>query len=297
MKRCLQCSDSFDGQLAQCPSCQYSPAKVDGFIAYSPQYARDGGGFKPGYYADLARLEGGNFWFRARNQLILWAIRKYCPGFKSLLEIGCGTAYVLSGIAKAYPEARLQGSEIFVAGLGFALERLPAADFVQMDARQIPYREEFDVIGAFDVIEHIEEDQQVLSQMYDALKPGGRILITVPQHSWLWSETDEYACHVRRYSAAELHSKIELAGFKIERSTSFVSLLLPAMMASRLGKRKEKEEHAFDPLAEFNISSRLNAALEQVLRLERGLIDGGLNLPMGGSRLVVASKPAATRGH
>ncbi|MDM0122293.1 class I SAM-dependent methyltransferase [Variovorax arabinosiphilus] len=289
MKRCLHCNASFDSEHNRCPACGQGPSEVDGFVAYASALARGGGGFKAHYYTELARMEGENFWFRARNALILWAIQKYCAPFQSFLEIGCGTAYVLSGVAAAYPRARLSGSEIFVAGLGFAAERLPAADFVQMDAREIPYRDEFDVIGAFDVIEHIEEDERVLSQMHAALKPGGHILLTVPQHSWLWSDADEYACHVRRYNAAELHRKVEAAGFKLLRSTSFVSALLPAMMASRLARRKSPGQ-AFDPVAEFNIPPWLNATLETILGLERGLIRAGVRLPIGGSRLVVARK-------
>lgn len=289
MKRCLQCNASFGSEHNRCPACGQGPSEVDGFVAYAPALARGGGGFKAHYYTELARMEGENFWFRARNALILWAIQKYCVPFQSFLEVGCGTAYVLSGVAAAYPKARLSGSEIFVAGLGFAAERLPAADFVQMDAREIPYRDEFDVIGAFDVIEHIEEDERVLSQMHAALKPGGHILLTVPQHSWLWSDADEYACHVRRYNAAELHRKVEAAGFKLLRSTSFVSALLPAMMASRLAHRKSPGQ-AFDPTAEFNIPPWINATLEAILGLERRLIRAGVRLPIGGSRLVVARK-------
>lgn len=259
-------------------------------MSYAPEYARGGGGFKANYYAELARLEGANFWFRARNALILWAIRKYCASFESFLEIGCGTAYVLSGVAGAFPHARLRGSEIFVAGLEFAAERLPSADFMQMDAREIPFRDEFDVVGAFDVLEHIEEDERVLAQVYAALKPGGCLLLTVPQHPWLWSAADAYACHVRRYRPTELHRKMKNAGFEVRRSTSFVTALLPALMASRLA-RTNAVGQKFDPLAEFNISFWLNAMLEKVLAFERGLIRVGMNLPVGGSRLIVARKP------
>lgn len=289
MRRCLHCDTSFDSGQCHCLACGQGPSEVDGFVAYAPALATGGGGFKAHYYADLARMESENFWFRARNALILWAIKKYCAPFQSFLEIGCGTAYVLSGVAAAYPAARLSGSEIFVAGLGFAAERLPAADFVQMDARDIPYRDEFDVVGAFDVIEHIAEDERVMAQMHAALKPGGSILLTVPQHAWLWSDADEYACHVRRYNAAELHRKVEAAGFEILHSTSFVSALLPAMMASRLARRNSPGQ-TFDPLAEFGIPPWLNAVLEGILTLERGLIRAGVRLPIGGSRLVVARK-------
>src|SRR5690606_22871969 len=115
------------------------------------------------------------------------------------LEIGCGTGFVLSGVADAFPAVRLFGSEIFTAGLEFAARRQPSVNFMQMDARSLPFLDEFDVIGAFDVLEHIVEDGQVLAQMREALKPNGIILLTVPQHEWLWSPVDEFACHVRRY--------------------------------------------------------------------------------------------------
>ncbi|MEI8344925.1 MAG: class I SAM-dependent methyltransferase [Candidatus Omnitrophota bacterium] len=244
--------------------------------------ALDGGGFRASYFADLAQTEAEHFWFRARNRLILWALRKYCPAFCSFLEIGCGTGYVLSGIAKTYPAARLHGSEIFTAGLVFAAAREPEIDLMQMDARNIPFVDEFDAIGAFDVLEHIKEDEHVLDQIHQALKPRGVLLLTVPQHAWLWSQVDQHACHVRRYSAQELRIKVKTAGFEILRTTSFVSILFPLMCASRILHKK--------PAAEMKISPRLERLLERVLNTEVSMIRRGVNFPIGGSRLVVARK-------
>jgi SAM-dependent methyltransferase len=260
----------------------------EGFPAYAPDLAREGGGFKASYFADLADMEAGHFWFRARNRLIIWAIGKYCPEFRSFLEIGCGTGYVLSGIAKAYPEAALHGSEIFTAGLAFAASRETSVDFMQMDARHIPFVDEFDAIGAFDVLEHIDEDEQVLKQMHEALKLHGIMFLTVPQHAWLWSPVDEYACHVRRYSAKELHAKVEGAGFEILRSTSFVSTLLPAMWVSRFTKSHSAK--GIDASAETSPSPALNRLFEMLLGAELALIRKGVNFSLGGSRLLVARK-------
>lgn len=246
-------------------------------------------GFEPAYFAELVSLEAGNFWFRSRNRLIVWALGKYRPGFRSLLEVGCGTGYVLSGIAAAFPGARLVGTEVYAEGLAQAATRLPGIAFAQVDARALPYRSEFEVIGAFDVIEHIAEDEAVLAQAHAALQPGGLLLLTVPQHAWLWSPADAYARHVRRYAAGELHAKVRAAGFEVLRSTSFVSVLLPAMVASRL-LRREDAAGGFDPRAEFRIPGTLNAMLESLLALERRLIALGLDFPCGGSRLVVARK-------
>ncbi|MCC6904213.1 MAG: class I SAM-dependent methyltransferase, partial [Anaerolineae bacterium] len=146
------------------------------------------------------RLEDGSFWFRNRNRLLIWALRKYFPEADNLLEVGCGTGYVLRGITGANPALRLAGSEIYDTGLGYARQRIPHATFYQMDARAIPFRDEFAVVGAFDVLEHIEEDQAVLRQMYQAVRPGGGIMLSVPQHPALWSEVDVYSRHVRRYT-------------------------------------------------------------------------------------------------
>jgi len=289
MKRCLDCNASYEASVNSCPSCDFSPGQVEGFDAYAREFAFDGGGFKADYFANLARLEDANFWFRARNELILWVLGEYCRDFESYFEIGCGTGYVLSGVSRWFPQVKLHGSEIFVSGLEFAAARLPAVKLMQMDARKIPFKAEFDVIGAFDVLEHIEEDEIVLAQMHAALNPEGFILLTVPQHAWLWSVTDEYACHVRRYAASDLHTKIERAGFRILRSTSFVITLLPAMMASRLIQKKVSSQE-FDATAELKISPWLNSLFYKMLGAELWAIKMGLNLPIGGSRLVVAQK-------
>lgn len=239
----------------------------------------------------MASLEAESFWFRARNELILWALCRYCPNVKSFLEIGCGTGFVLSGIAREHPKVKLSGSEIFLEGLPYASQRVPEANLMQMDARKIPFRDEFDAVGAFDVIEHIDEDEAVLAELYRALKPGGLLLLTVPQHPWLWSTTDDYACHVRRYTARELQSKTRDAGFEVIRSTSFVSLLLPIMMLSRLGKKQSRRgDPATDPYAELRLSKRINQFLYYVMAAEGKLIRVGLNFPVGGSRLMIARK-------
>jgi len=254
----------------------------------APALAEGGAGFPPEAFEKLAALEAQNFWFRARNQLIVWALKRHFPALQRYLEIGCGTGYVLAGVAQAYPAASLVGSEIFSAGLPYAAARVNAAELLQMDARHIPYVDEFEAIGAFDVLEHIEEDEAVLASMFQALKPGGGIAITVPQHPWLWSSADDHACHVRRYKVDELRQKVQRAGFKLAYETSFVSLLLPAMLASRLGKQRKKADEA--DLSELRLPSWLNAVFETIMNLERLLIRAGLRFGLGGSRLLVATK-------
>jgi trans-aconitate methyltransferase len=237
-------------------------------------------------FASLAAAEANHWWFRSRNRILLWALANHIGRFNSFLEVGCGTAFVLEGIHTSYPNAELHGSEYFEEGLVHARERLPSATFIQLDATTMSEVDRYDVIGTFDVIEHIEQDQVVLNNLANALKLGGSLLISVPQHRWLWSQVDEFACHVRRYTRSELIEKVKSTGLQVQYVTSFVSFLVPLMWLSRL--RKYKGE--YDPMTEFQIPRWLNKGLEWVMKTELIFLKFGVRLPMGGSLLLVAKK-------
>lgn len=136
------------------------------------------------------------------------------------------------------------------------------------------------------MLEHIDDDEGVLGQIFDSLVYGEGVLITVPQHRWLWTAVDEAACHVRRYTARELENKVKAAGFEILRSSSFVSLLLPMMVAARLLQRKP----AADAAAELRINKHLNWLFRKIMSVELSLIRHGVNFTLGGSRLLIARK-------
>lgn len=286
---CPECNYLYHSSLPACPECGFLPEKVNGIPAWTPDRAYESRGFKAEYFEPLVALETDSFWFKARNKLIIWALKKYFPALRSYMEIGCGTGFVLSGVAQAFPSAQIYGSEVFCEGLNFAARRVKSAKFIQMDARRIPFVDEFNVIGAFDVLEHIEEDRDVLTNMYRAIKLRGGLIITVPQHPCLWSQIDDYACHIRRYTAKDLYLKVQSAGFEIMRSTSFVSSLLPAMWVSRMIQKRNLKKD-LNVTAEFRIPSRLNYLFTKLLGAEISMIRNGLNFPIGGSRLIVARK-------
>lgn len=286
MKRCLACEARFQSDDWICPKCRFRPTLLDQIF----QFAGDAPdvGFKPEYFPRLAAIEQAHFWFRVRNKLIQWALGSYFPNAKSFFEVGCGTGYVLSGIRETFPGTRLVGSEIFLDGLAFAKARLPGVEFYQMDARSIPFEAEFDVVGAFDVLEHLVEDNRALAQMFNATRPGGGLLVTVPQQPYLWSASDEHAMHQRRYSRTELRRKVENAGFHIERITSFNSLLFPLMVWSRMQQKRNQD---FQSWRELEIRPALNKTLESILTLERLLIEKGVSFPVGGSLLLIGRRP------
>lgn len=287
MKVCPCCAYYFDKEDWLCPSCGFIPKNIDGFLAFSPELATENEGFDANAFSQLFSLESKNFWFRARNKLVLYLIRRYFSSTTSYLEIGCGTGFVMQDVESTFPNFQCFASEIYTEGLKYANQRLHRTTLLQMDARKIPFVEEFDLIGAFDVLEHIEEDSLVLSEIYRALKHGGGAIITVPQHPWLWSQDDVYAKHKRRYTRKELLLKLKQVGFRVVRITSFVSLLLPLMVISRMGVKASTN---YDPGRELNVGGLLNFLLERILDVERLFIECGINFPMGGSLVVVARK-------
>jgi len=289
MKLCLRCGFSFQGANWKCPSCGWMPQSVDGFIAFAPELAENNDYYETEHHGRLAALENGNFWFRARNELILWALDKFFPQAQTILEVGCGTGFVLKALEDSHPDVALVGTEIHVSGLEVARRRVTArTELVQLDAASLPFRDEFDVASVFDVIEHINDDEKVLGEIAKALKAGGGLLVSVPHHAFLWSEIDKVSRHVRRYSTSELIDKVRRGGFEIIFVTSFSSLLLPLMVFSRrICRRKADEELLFK---QFLIPHWMNFLFEKTLGFERFLIKSGVTFPFGGSLFLVARK-------
>jgi len=245
------------------------------------------GGYDPELFAQLASVEEKSFWFRARNRLIVGLASNLTRPGDQFLEIGCGTGYVLEAIVRECG-LRATGGELYAEGLEHARRRVPEAEFVQLDARTMAYDQAFDLVGAFDVLEHIDDDVGVLRRLHRAVRPGGSALFTVPQHPWLWSAADDHAHHVRRYTRVELVDRVSRAGFTPVRVTSFVMSLLPAMALSRWCQRRSRRWR--DPMAELNLPTPLDRVLQKILDGEGFLIRRGLDLPMGGSLVLVARR-------
>ena len=122
--------------------------------------------------------------------------------------------------------------------------------------------------------------------MFQAARSGGILVVTVPQHRWLWSSLDSIAKHARRYTKREMIGKMKRAGFEVLRATSFVSALTPVLFLSRL--RKMDVEKACGELA---LPKWMDFLLERIMAVELKLIRWGVNMPVGGSLLVVGMRP------
>jgi SAM-dependent methyltransferase len=270
----------------RCGSCGRAVVQSDGIAMFAPDLADTISGMDPRSFDALSKVEAEHFWFVVRNELIVGLANKFFPQARRFLEIGCGNGAVLRAIAGARPWERLVGSELHPSGLAYARKRLPSGvEFVQMDARNIPAVGVFDLVGAFDVIEHIADDEAVLRGLRAATQTGGGAIIAVPQHPWLWSRADDIAYHQRRYRRGELEAKLRRNGFEVLFSSSFTALLLPLMAASRLRDRGSEQDDGIG--REFTLNPRVNSFFTAILRGEIRMTLAGMNWPAGGSRVVV----------
>ncbi|RWA56436.1 methyltransferase type 11 [Cupriavidus sp. UYMSc13B] len=287
MRICIQCKASIKIDMWACTACGWQPHVESGLVCLAPGMLVDHDGFHEPLFVEYEKLEAKHFWFVHRRNLILDALARHFPDLQSFMDVGCGTAENLRAIQTRFAPARLVGGEASLQALKASVRKCKA-QFLQMDARAIPFTEAFDVMGAFDVIEHVDDDERVLAEMYRACKANGGIVLTVPQHPALWSHMDVAAKHKRRYTREELVRKVEAAGFEFVDITSFMTLLLPAMAISRLRQRYSPPTDAMDD--GFRIGTVLNAVFGGICAIEYQLIRAGLRFPVGGSLLVVARK-------
>jgi len=271
----------------QCPACGQEVAQAGGISMFAPALADTVSGFDPVSFANLALVEARHFWFVPRNELIAGLANRFFPNARSYLEIGCGNGSVLRALVQSRRWKRIVGSDLHPTGLAHARARLPLeVEFVQMDATAIPAINAFDLIGAFDVIEHIADDEVVLRRLRQATVEGGGVIIAVPQHPSLWSRADEIGHHQRRYRRGELEKKLRRNGFDILFSSSYTSVLLPLMAANRMKAHFAPRDRDIE--REFTLGPAVNAALKAILRAEVFLTLAGVRWPAGGSRVVVA---------
>jgi SAM-dependent methyltransferase len=272
-----------------CPNCGRGVPEVCGIPMFAPDLADTVSGFDPLAFDRLAVIEATHFWFVARNELIVGLAEKHFPQARRYLEIGCGNGAVLQAIAKSRHWDRLVGCDLHPAGLAHARARLPrGVEFAQVDAVTIPAVAAFDLTGAYDIIEHVPDDEAALRALRKATVTGGGTIIAVPQHPMLWSRADEIGHHQRRYRLRELEGKLERNGFSVLFSASYMMVLLPLMALSRLKARAMPGRDDIDAHREIQVAGRFNQILTELTRAEVRLTLAGIRWPFGGSRIVAA---------
>jgi SAM-dependent methyltransferase len=210
------------------------------------------------------------------------------PAGYRVLEVGCGTGNVLRVLERKCAGGSVFGVELFGEGVEYARRRVNCP-VTTGDIRDGHPGAPFDIIGMFDVLEHIEDDLTTLRQIGDVLTARGRILLTVPAHPELWSDFDVASHHHRRYTEASLRAVFGQAGFTVEYLTPFMSILYPLMRM-----RRRAPAGAVDARAvvddEFRVIPVANVLAYCALLPESIAVGRGWRIPMGTSLLAVARR-------
>ena len=235
-------------------------------------------------YDTMAELDQLHWWYRARRQVLEALIRRSAklPPDARLLEVGCGTGHNLAMLQRF---GQVDAIEVDPAARAIAEQRLgrPVSDARRPELAGIP-RGHYDLIGAFDVIEHIDDDAAAVSALASCLKPGGKLIVAVPAHQWMWSAHDELNHHKRRYSKRALRLLIEGSPLQLQSIGYFNSLLFPLAVAARLAGKLTGRGDGGETLP----PKPLNWAFEKAFGAERYLA-GRVPMPTGLSLFAVAS--------
>lgn len=235
-------------------------------------------------YSEMAEMQATHWWFRSRRTIIASVGKSLqLPPAAQILEAGCGPGgnlAMLSQFGSVHAFEPHEASRIFSQSHGVAEVR----DGTLPDG--IPFDGPFDLICAFDVLEHVQADGASARALGALLAPGGRLLVTVPAYPWLWSGHDEQLHHFRRYTRSSLRQTLESAGLQVQRLTNFNAHLLPVIAGVRgmqrlLGRGGVAEEQMPKPT--------VNALLTKIFSAEAGIVTR-FGYPAGVSLLAIASR-------
>jgi SAM-dependent methyltransferase len=230
------------------------------------------------------QIEDESFWFNYRNRVLIFLINKYKFG-NTFLDVGGGNGFVSSELFKNNINVILlePGFEGCLNAKKRGVEQIicSSLDRIILDKNKIGN------IGVFDVIEHIEKDDEFILNLNRQLMNGGKLFVTVPAHKFLWSQEDIDAGHYTRYSLKEIKNKLIQNGFKIEYSTYFFSILILPILIFRtiptFLKIYKKKNNDHSP-------GKIEKILNYFLKFEFKKIINNRKIFFGTSCLIIAKK-------
>ena len=237
-------------------------------------------------YELMAAVEDRLWWYSGLRTLAAELFARHAGSRREpIVDAGCGTGGLL---------ARLVASELRPAPVGLEYDPMAAGIALAKSGRpvavgsvnQLPFAART-LSGMFslDVLCHrMVEPDRALAEAHRCLETGGILLLNLPAYRWLASAHDARVHNARRFGRREAVGLLEAAGFRIRRATHWNSFLFPLMVLRRLLSRSDSESDVRP------FPAPLNALFGAIVALERRLIGWGLDLPFGGSIMLVAEK-------
>lgn len=226
------------------------------------------------------------WWYRARTGLLEAALGRYLGHPERVLDVGSA-----DGPSVDWMRGEHQRVAIDMDPRGLT----PGQD-VCASALHLPFGEgSFDVVGAFDVIEHCDHEHEAVSELHRVLRPGGRLLASVPAYTWAWTDHDVRAGHYRRYTRPRLIRAVERAGFRVLHCGYGFTGVFPMFAAQRGVQRLQERRRGGEPDLSPGLPS-VSPTQDRILMglsdLERRAHARGTRLPFGSSVFLAAEKPA-----
>jgi SAM-dependent methyltransferase len=235
----------------------------------------------------MAELDQVHWWFVARRRILETLIRRVVrlPAKARILEVGCGTGHNLAMLKKF---GSVEASELDRSARVVANKRLRGkVKEAKLPDLSMFERNSYDLVALLDVLEHVPDDLASLRAIHRRLKPGGKLLLTVPANPWMWSAHDKAHHHFRRYTKGSLEELFLRSGLEVELLSYFNTLLYPLVAAARLVGKVTRSRSADDKLP----GDLVNGVLERVFGFEAGLL-GRVPMPFGVSLVAIVRRPA-----
>ena len=232
------------------------------------------------------RLEAEYWWFVGRRVIVDRLLKHFVRRSGVAVDVGCGSGRNLQVLARHCD--RVLGVDRAPAAVALAAAR--DLTVLRGDAHRLPLAAaSADLLTAFDVLEHMDDDIQVLAEFHRVLRPGGHLVLAVPAYRFLWSEHDEALQHRRRYIASELHIKLTNSGFEVlKRSYAVFFAFLPIVLY-RLFRGLFPKSPLAPKASHVMLPGPLNRFFAELLSLE-GRLMRIMNFPLGTSIVMVARK-------
>jgi ubiquinone/menaquinone biosynthesis C-methylase UbiE len=233
-------------------------------------------------YTRMAKWEETYWWHLGRLRIIETYLRhalkkrKSVKGDPKILNVGCGTGGTIDALEKL---GEVDNVDISDDAIRFMKQR-GYERITKVNGIALPFRDKaYDIVGGFDVLEHIEEHEDALREWKRVLKDDGAIVITVPAYQWLWSDHDVSLFHKRRYTTILLESVAKNAGLKVEKKSYAIVFSLPLVVGFRtlnkLTGRKVDSETSY-----VDVPKWVNGLFTQFLYQE-ATMHRVLSFPMG----------------
>ncbi len=263
------------------------PKLIDGITQYIDDVKTNHDDYHASGLDNLHKTEANHFWFVHRRKVITGLFKRFINTKQKIIEVGAGTGSVSRALLDS--GYKIAVGELHLSGLYYA-KSYGIKDLYQFDLYNPPFVNEFDAVGMFDVLEHLENDMLVLCNAAKMLKPKGKVILTVPAHSWLWNRDDKIAGHKCRYTKSQLISVVEKAGFKVLEARYFFVFILPLLWLRSIinkddGSAVKDEEYNID----LTINPIINKCLLALCAIEEKIIKYIPNIA-GGSLILIADK-------